>query len=127
MQREVAIKSRIRIHSGVWLPSVAAIILALDCRQNEVGFLKFLTGTVILLITHGVLLLASRFLSIQSAARRSEVGQWISYAVVLIGGVWVALRFTLGSSAVSSIAYLDGFVLGGLSGSLHFTHRCKLY
>jgi hypothetical protein len=44
----------------------------------------------------------------------------MSYGVVFIGVLWVIIRFLTGDWLASSTAYLDAFMIGGLSGCLYF-------
>lgn len=125
MQQEEAIKTPLRVPTGVWLPMVAVVILAFDCLQTGESLFEFFIGAIILLITHFVLLSVSSCRAVETGAKRLQLGKRISYAVVLVGGAWVVIRFALSAPAFLAIAYLDGFVLGGLSGSFHFTHKCK--
>ncbi len=102
--------------SIVWLPLSAASILAVDCFRNEETFCRFFFGLLILLSTYGTLLFISSFSRFKS---RSDLAKPISYAVMLIAGAWLAMRLAYGGVTIS-IAYFDGFLLGGLSGSLTF-------
>ena len=110
----------------IWLTSLALTILGLDCYQNGEAPRVFLLGALILLFVHGVLFLVARFLPLRTAQKRSEIGKLISYSVVLLGAAWVAVRILDGGLIHFSSAYLDAFVLGGLSGCLHFMKKREL-
>ncbi len=104
---------------------VAVVILAFDCLQTGEGWFEFFIGAFILLMTHFVVLSVTSFWAVGTEAKRLNLGKRISYAVVLFGGAWIVLRFALSAPAFLSIAYLDGFVLGGLSASVCFTRKSK--
>src|SRR2546427_11078443 len=89
-----------------WPLPLAAIILSLDCVQNDESVGRLLVGILILIVVHGALWLLSRSLPEKAVRRRSEMYKWSSYSVVFIGGLWVLTRVIYGGIASSSIAYL---------------------
>lgn len=125
MQQVDTIKPRFRIQPVIWLPSLAVILLAMDCHQCEESFWNFLLGTFILLVTFVVVLLFRRSLRFKKVGIPSEVADSTSYVVVVIGGIWALLRLLNVGLVGHSIACLDGFVLGGLIGSLLFRQKRK--
>jgi len=113
------IKSRLRIKPVIWMPSLAIILLAMDCHQCDESFLSFLLGTLILSVTLVATLLFGSFLRLKKIGTPTKVADLTSYTVVIIGGIWALLRLLNVGLVGYSIACMDGFVLGGLLGSLH--------
>ena len=103
-----------------WLASVALLLFGLDCYQSAEALRTFLLAAVILLFLHGSLFLVAFWSPCRAIKRKRPAARSISYAVVLCGAAWVAVRFLVGNRIESSDAYLDAFIIGGLSGCLYF-------
>lgn len=107
-----------------WLIAVTLLLFGLDSYQSEENLRTFLLATLVLLFIHGVLFIGAYLSAANTADKRRDATRSISYAVVFFGAAWVAVRFFGGDWLRSSTAYLDAFMIGGLSGSLYF-HRKK--
>ncbi len=119
MQADTTKRFATRCVLGKWVPLlVVTIIFLLDWTQTDHTYEALFEGVLLLVTVHAALFAASRFVAFQ---KRREFGRRLSYGVVLIGAAWVAVGFLhIGGIQLSNI-FLNAFVLGGLSGTLHFS------
>jgi predicted membrane channel-forming protein YqfA (hemolysin III family) len=106
-----------------WLCLVAVSIFALECYQSEEGLLVFMFGALLLLAVHGTLFTFARYGPTCRREREPHNASVVSCAIVFVGAAWVGIRFVKPDWLHSTGAYLDAFMIGGLSGSLYFRKR----
>jgi hypothetical protein len=106
-----------------WVCLVAVSIFAVECYQSEERLVAFLFGASLLLVVHGTLFAFARYGPRRRQGRESHNASIVSYVVVFVGVAWVGIRFAKPEWLHSTGAYLDAFMIGGLSGSLYFRKR----
>lgn len=104
------------------LPLVAAwavVMHALECVQGEVDFRSAVWASALFALTHGGLLVAAFKMASKPAEQRHRIMAWLLLAILLIGLVWVAIRFVRGVGLQIPVL-LHAFILAGISGVLYF-------
>lgn len=119
MQVDTTKRFAARCTVGKWVPLLlVTIIFPLDWTQTDDTYEALLEGVLLLVAVHAALFAASRLVTIQ---KRREFGRRISYGVVSVGAAWVVFGFLHIGGVQLSNSFLNAFVLGGLSGTLHFS------